>query len=502
MDDRFKELKSRLQEIFDLDRAAAVLGWDQSTYMPKGGAGARGRQTALLARLAHEKQVDPVLGRLIDELEATIIDLPYDSDEAGLLRVARYDFEKASKIPSEFVAEMNRHGSESYQVWTDARPRNDFKAVAPLLEKTVELSRQLADFFPGYENIMDPLIDFPDPGMKAESVSQLFDELRRELVPMVAQISEQEPVDESCLLRQYPADDQVAFGVGIVRAFGYDFERGRQDVSPHPFTTSFSIGDVRITTRVKENDLREALFSTLHEAGHGLYEQGINSEYEGLPLADGTSSGVHESQSRLWENIVGRSRGFWVHYFPQLKQIFNDQLRDVDLDDFYRAINKVERSLIRTDADELTYNLHVMIRFDLEKALLEGDLTVKDLPDAWNARYKEDLGMEPPDDKDGVLQDVHWYAGRVGGMFQGYTLGNVLSAAFYQAAVKAQPVIPDDISNGKFDVLLAWMRENIYQHGKKFTADELVQRITGGTMTAGPYLAYLRTKFGEIYELE
>jgi carboxypeptidase Taq len=349
---------------------------------------------------------------------------------------------------------------------------------------------------------MDPLIDFPDPGMKAASVAKLFDSLREALVPMVEAISEQESVDDSCLLQQYPVDEQVEFGTEIIKAFGYDFERGRQDVSPHPFSTSFSIGDVRITTRVKENDLQESLFSTLHEAGHGMYEQGIHEAFEGLPLADGTSSGVHESQSRLWENIVGRSRGFWSYYFPKLQEAFNDQLGDVDLETFYRAINKVERSLIRTDADELTYNLHVMIRFDLEKALLEDRLTVKDLPDAWNARYKQDLGIEPPDDRDGVLQDVHWYAGRVGGLFQGYTIGNVLSAAFYQAAIESHPSIPDEIAQGQFETLHQWMKENIYQHGKKYTADELLQRTTGNTMVVDPYLAYLKSKFGEIYELD
>ena len=502
MEKRFTELKARLQEISDLGGAAAVLDWDQSTYMPNGGAAARGRQTALLARLSHENQTDPALGRLLDELEKGADNFPYDSDEAGLLRVARHNFEKASKIPSSFVAILNEHASESYQVWTTARPENDFKAVAPFLEKTIVLSRQLADFFPGYDNIMDPLIDFPDPGMKAASVGKLFDELREALVPMVATIAAQEPVGESCLLQAFSVDDQVAFGVEVIKAFGYDFERGRQDVSPHPFTTSFSIGDVRITTRVKENDLREALFSTLHEAGHGMYEQGINTSFEGLPLADGTSSGVHESQSRLWENIVGRSRGFWSFFYPKLQAIFPDQLGDVEVESFYKAINKVERSLIRTDADELTYNLHVMLRFDLEQALLEGELAVKDLPEAWNTRYRDDLGITPPDDRDGVLQDVQWYAGRVGGLFQGYTIGNVLSAVFYQSALTSYPSIPDEISQGKFNTLYDWMRDNIYQHGKKYTADELVERTTGDPMNVEPYLEYLRVKFGDIYSLD
>jgi carboxypeptidase Taq len=265
--------------------------------------------------------------------------------------------------------------------------------------------------------------------------------------------------------------------------------------------TKFSLGDVRITTRVKENNLGEALFSTLHESGHAMYEQGINLDYEGTPLADGASAGVHESQSRLWENIVGRSRGFWSHTYPRLQATFPDQLGDVPLDAFYRAINKVQRSLIRTDADEVTYNLHVMIRFDLELALLEGNLSVKDLPETWDARYDSDLGTRAPDHRDGVLQDVHWYGGLVGGAFQGYTLGNIMGALFYDQALAAHPEIPAGIEQGQFGTLHGWLKENIYQHGSKFTANELIERVSGGPLTIEPYIRYLRTKFGELYDL-
>jgi carboxypeptidase Taq len=303
------------------------------------------------------------------------------------------------------------------------------------------------------------------------------------------------------LKQHFPAEDQIQFGKQVVRDFGYDFERGREDLSPHPFTTSFSINDVRITTRIKEKDLTEALFGTLHEAGHGMYEQGINPTYEGLPLADGTSSGVHESQSRLWENIIGRSKPFWQHYYPELKELFPEQLGQVSLDAFYKAINKVSRSLIRTDADEVTYNLHVMIRFDLEQQLLEGKLKVADLPEAWAARYASDLGVAPPDHGDGVLQDVHWFAGRIGGMFQGYTLGNVLSAQFYNAALQSAPEITEQTGSGSFIALYTWMKENIYQHGRKYTALDLVERATGGPVQVQPYIDYLKEKFGEIYDL-
>jgi carboxypeptidase Taq len=359
----------------------------------------------------------------------------------------------------------------------------------------------MADCFPGYEHIADPLIDFADYGMRASSVHALFAELRAELAPIAHAITAQPPADDSCLLQQFPEAEQLAFGERIIRRFGYDFARGRQDKTHHPFATKFSIGDVRITTRVKEHDLSEGLFSTLHESGHAMYEQGVNPAFEGTPLAGGTSAGVHESQSRLWENLVGRSRPFWEHYYPQLQAAFPAQLGKVELDTFYRAINKVQRSLIRTDADEVTYNLHVMIRFDLELALLEGSLAIKDLPEAWNARYSEDLGITAPTHTDGVLQDVHWFSGPIGGSFQGYTIGNILSAQLFDAARKARPTIDNELKQGEFGTLHGWLREQIYAPGSSFTAPELIERVTGGPLTIAPYLAYLRGKYGELYRL-
>ena len=498
---RLDELKARLLEVNDLNAAAAVLRWDQATYMPPGGAGARGRQLATLGRLAHEKFTDAALGRLLDEAARETGGLPYESDEAALVRVTRRDYERALKVPPDFVAELSSHSALTYQAWTGARPANDFARVRPLLEKTLELSRRMADFFPGYESPADPLIDFADLGLKASLVRELFDALRARLVPLVRAITARPVADDACIRQHAPEADQLAFGLAVIRRFGYDFERGRQDKTHHPFMTRFSLGDVRITTRVRENDLTDALFSTLHECGHALYEQGIDPAYEGTPLADGASAGVHESQSRLWENLVGRSRGFWEHFYPRLQQAFPAQLGRVAPDDFYRAINKVERSLIRTDADEVTYNLHVMLRFGLELDLLEGRLAVKDLPEAWRARFAADLGLAPPDDKDGVLQDVHWYAGIIGGEFQGYTLGNVLSAQFYDAAVRARPGIPADVARGDFGDLLGWLRENVYRHGAKFTPAELVERATGSPMSIEPYLAYLWRKYQPLYGL-
>ncbi|MBI4731295.1 MAG: carboxypeptidase M32, partial [Chloroflexi bacterium] len=470
-------------------------------YMPPGGAPARGRQLATLAKIAQEKFIEPKIGKLLDDLRPYEESLPYDHDDASLIRVARRDYERAARIPPEFTARFNAHVSETYMLWAEARPANDFAKVRPNLEKTLELSREMANFFPGYEHIADPLIDFADYGMKAASVRSLFADLRAAQVPIVQAIVAQEPADDACIRKHFPEKEQMAFCEEVVRQMGYDFKRGRLDKTHHPFTTSFSIGDVRITTRVKENYLGECLFSNIHEAGHAMYEQGVDMKFDGTPLANGTSAGVHESQSRLWENVVGRSRGFWEYFFPKLQKAFPEQLKGVSLDAFYRAINKVEKSLIRTDADEVTYNLHVMLRFEFELALLEGTLAVEDLPEAWRERFKADLGITPPDDKDGVLQDVHWYAGNIGGVFQGYTLGNVMGAQFYVEALKAHPGIPAEMIQGKFDTLHKWLIGNIYCHGRKFTAPELVKRVTGSEVTIEPYIKYLRTKYGELYEL-
>lgn len=501
METKLKELKSRLVEINDLESAVGLLHWDQNTYMPPGGAPARARQIATLERLAHEKFTDASLGKLLDDLRPYEESLSYDSDEASLIRVTRREYERAVKVPPSFVARLSEHTSTTYQVWTEARPANDFARVQPYLEKTLDLSRQYADFFPGYEHVADPLIDRSDYGMKVSTVRPLFAELRRQLVPIVRAITAQSPADDACLHQTFPEAQQWEFGLEVIKCFGYDFERGRQDKSPHPFTTGFSIGDVRITTRVNENDLSEALCGTMHESGHAMYEQGVRTDFEGTPLAGGTSSGVHESQSRLWENLVGRSRSFWHFFYPRLQAVFPDQLGDVPLETFYRAINKVERSLIRTGADEVTYNLHILLRFDFELALLEGNLAVRDLPEAWRERFEADLGLVPPDDRDGVLQDIHWYGGIIGGAFQGYTLGNVLSAQFFETALQAHPEITSEIEAGEFGTLHGWLKENIYQHGSKYTPSELIERVTGGPLNTEPYIRYLRDKYGELYEL-
>ena len=492
------ELRARLAEISDFHAAAAVLGWDQAVYMPPGGAAARGRQKALLASIAHERATDANLGWLLHRLEKHAAALPPDSDDAALIRVARRDYDRARRVSADYVARESAHGSASYQAWTVARPANDFAGMVPFLATTLELSREYAGFFPGHAHVMDPLIG-PDEGVTTAEVAALFKALRAELVPLVRAVTDEQVADDRCLRQHFPEAGQLAFARRIAADFGYDFNRGRIDKSPHPFCTTFARDDVRITTRVNETDMSDALFSVLHEVGHALYELGVAPALEATPLGHGASAGVHESQSRLWENIVARSRPFWQHYYPRLQATFPAQLGKVPLDTFYRAINKVERSAIRTDADEVTYNLHVMIRFDLERRMLEGRLEPRDLAEAWNAAYAADLGITPPDHGRGVLQDVHWYGGGIGGAFQSYTLGNILSAQLYASAVEACPGIEPAIGQGRFALLRSWLEANVHRHGRKLTAPELIVNATGRPLSIEPYMGYLRGKFGRLY---
>ncbi len=494
-----QDLKSRLLQIQDLKAAAAVLEWDQSTYMPTEGAPARARQLATLSHLSHSLLTDPKLGHILELLEKN--PEQFTPEDACLIQITRRDYERAMRVPAEFMAQFRQQQATTYAIWVEARAKNNFDLVQPDLQKILEMSRQLASYYPQQESIADPLIDMWDPGMTAAQIRTLFQQLRQELVPLVQNVVAQPLIDDRCLKQDFPEADQLSFALQVAQDYGYDLERGRQDLTHHPFMIKFSQGDVRITTRVQRQDLGEALFSTLHETGHALYELGIAPSLEGTPLNEGISAGVHESQSRLWENLVGRSRPFWQHYYPRLQSIFPSQLGSVPLETFYRAINKVQPSLIRTDADELTYNLHVMVRFDLELDLLEGRLEVKDLPEAWNARYQADFGLVPPHDGLGVLQDVHWYTSQIGGVFQGYTLGNLMAAQFFEAAQWSHPEIPEEIEQGKFSTLHHWLKNNLYQHGRKFTANEILEQATGMPLSIKPYLHYIRRKFGELYDL-
>jgi carboxypeptidase Taq len=501
MNDQLQALKTKLAEISRIQNAVALLGWDQMALMPPGGAAARGQQLAVLEQLAHEKSISPELGAILNGLQTEGGRWPTDSDEARLIAVASRDYEQAVKIPPRFSAEFAEHTAKTYEVWAKARAERNFQPVEPYLQKSLELSRQMANFFPGYRHIADPLIDRLDEGLTVATIRPLFAALRQELTPLVRAVTSRPPTDDSVLRRHFPEPRQLQFGREVAERLGYDFTRGRLDQSPHPFTTNFSVNDVRITTRVNPNHLGDCLFSVIHETGHALYEQGVNPDYEATPLAGGTSMSVHESQSRLWENLVGRSLGFWSYFYPRLQAVFSEQLQNVPLDRFYHAVNKVQPSLIRTDADELTYNLHVMIRFDLETAMLEGSLAVRDLPEAWNERYRSDLGVVPPNDALGVLQDMHWFSGTVGGYFQSYTMGNILSAQIFNAALKALPQIPAAIERGEFTTLRGWLRDHLYQYGRKFPAAELIVRVTGKPLQIDDYTHYLKLKYRALYGL-
>jgi carboxypeptidase Taq len=499
MTDALAQLRTRLSEISDLNNTLALLNWDQQTYMPHGAVGARSEQLSTLSRLAHELFCADETGRLLDAAAPLAEQLPYDSDEAALVRVARRDYERERKLPADFVAELSRVRSVGRAVWAEARQKSDFALFQPHLEKIVELVRRQADYLGYAEHPYDALLDLYEPDMRTSEVRALFAELREGLAPLVRTVAARpDAVDSSLLEQDYDEQTQIKVGEQIIATIGFDFERGRQDFSAHPFCTSFAATDVRITTRVARNQLGQALFGTLHEMGHALYEQGTGPTLARTPLARGASLGMHESQSRMWENLVGRGRAFWRHFLPLLQQTFPAQLGGVDVAQFYRAINRSQPSLIRVEADELTYNLHIMLRFELELALLEGALSVAALPAAWNEGMQQYLGLTPPNDALGVLQDVHWSGGMIG-YFPTYTVGNVISAQLFEQARAELGDLDAQFAAGEFGALLGWLRRNLHTHGRKFTPRELLERIVGGRVQAGPYLAYLRGKFGELY---
>lgn len=493
------QLRERLREVDDLRSAASLLSWDQSTYMPRGGAIARGRHLATLGRLAHERLIDPELRHLLDRLLAA--DVGLGPAEHDLVRVAAHDAERAARFPSAFLAAFTEHTVASYEAWTRAREANEFGIIAPLLERTLDYSREYASYVPGVAHPADALIDVADEGMTVAALRPLFARLRAGLLPLLERVAgaadattANETAASAALPVQGPPERQLALAQRFAAAIGYDLARGRQDLTPHPFAIRMAHGDVRITTRVDPHDLSEALFSTLHEAGHALYEQGIAAELDGTLLASGVSAGVHESQSRLWENLVARSHAFWRFALPIVQRDF-PELAALSVDDAYRAVNQVRRSLVRTEADELTYNLHVIVRFELELELLEGGVSVRDLPEAWSERYVRDLGVRPQGVADGVLQDVHWFAGPIGGAFQGYTIGNVLSVQCFEAAAAAIGDADAQFAAGDFAPLHAWLQGNVYAWGRRLSPTALIEHVTGGPLRVEPYLAYLERKY-------
>jgi carboxypeptidase Taq len=499
MNATLEEWKDRLGVIADLTDAAAVLSWDQQTYMPPGAAEARAAQLTTLRKLAHEYLVSDEVGRLLEELAGDTADLDPESYAASLVRVTRRKRDREVKLPTDLVARWSRARSLGHNAWEKARAASDFALFLPHLEEIVDLAREMAEALGYEERIYDAHLDRFEPEMKTSQVEALFAELKAGLVPLVRAIGErQDAVDDSFLQGQFDVDRQWAFGLEIVKRLGYDLNHGRQDRAAHPFTTSFTPADVRITTRLYPDQLKPALFATIHEAGHALYEQGISRDLERTPLSNAASLAVHESQSRMWENIVGRSRGFWTHWLPRLRQHFGAQLEGMGDEAFYRAINRVQPSLIRVEADEVTYNLHIFLRFEMENLMLEGKVPPAELPELWNAKMVEFLGVRPPNDAIGVLQDVHWSSGLIG-YFPTYTLGNLLSAQFYAQAVSELPAIPQEIERGEYGTLLGWMRERIHARGAQDTPAELVQRVTGGPMRTEPFLQYVKAKYGELY---
>jgi len=499
VDQKLHRLKEILTEISDLRYSSAVLGWDQQTYMPPGGAEARGNQLALLHRLAHEMSTTSEMGKLLDDLKPFAATLDPDSDDARLVKVTARAYEKATRVPTKYVVEFAQATTLGQQAWMEARAASNFSIFQPHLEKIVALRQEYASYFPNFEHPYDALLDDYEPGMKTAEVKEIFDGLRPKQVELIKAIASKPKVDDSFLHRPFDEKKQWDFGVEIISQFGYDWNRGREDKAAHPFTIEFGINDVRITTRVDPSFLNSMLFGTMHECGHALYGLGATPELERTGLEGGASLGVHESQSRLWENLVGRSMPMWEHFYPRLQEVF-PQLSGISLDKFYKGINKVQPSFIRVEADEATYNLHIMLRLEIEIAMLEGKVAVKDLPALWNAKMKEYLGVTPPNDAKGVLQDIHWSSGMIG-YFPTYALGNLISAQLWEKINQEIPDLPVQIRSGKFDALLGWLRNNIHRHGAKFEPQELVQKITGSKIDPAAYVSYLTRKFGEIYGL-
>ncbi|MDE2995717.1 MAG: carboxypeptidase M32 [Bacteroidota bacterium] len=489
-----QELRDRLTRITHLNQAAAVLEWDQETYMPEGGADSRSSQVATLRSMAHEMLTDEATVRLLESAR------PESVLEKDLVRVVKRDVDKALRVPSKLIAAMAEASGRSKGAWQKARATNDFSLFAPHLEHIIDLCIQHAEALGHEEQPYDALLDQYEEGATTRQVAHVFEEVRKELVPIVQAIGASRPLCEGPVHREYPLDNQWSFGLDMVKRMGYDLKHGRQDVSTHPFSTSFSISDVRITTRTELRFFNPAFFGTLHEAGHAMYEQGIDSSLEGLPLADGTSLGMHESQSRMWENLVGRSRSFWKFAYPLAQKSFPRALSDVSEDEFYKAINAVMPSTIRVEADEVTYNLHIMLRFELEQEMIAGRIPVSDLPQAWNDRMESWLGVRPESDSEGVLQDIHWSLGAIG-YFPTYALGNLMSVQLFEAARNDLGDLDAQIGRGEFGPLLGWLRANVHQWGRRKTAEQILIDSTGSGLAAGPWVQYIRGKFGELYDL-
>jgi carboxypeptidase Taq len=497
-----EQLRERMAQLSDLSHTGLLLEWDQQTMMPERGAPTRAESLATVERLRHQMFVSPETGSLLDQARSALDGAPPDSDDARLVAVTARRREKAVRVPTELAADMARAGSIAQEAWVKARADADFAAIAPHLEHNVELARRYADCFDGYECPYDALLDDYEPGMTSAEVARLFSELKAELVPMIATLSRHaDRVEDSCLHGEFPVERQRRLVREVVARMGFDPSGWRLDDAVHPFATSFGPHDVRITTRWDEAFFPSALFAGMHECGHGLYEAGIADSLQRSPLGQIESLGLHESQSRMWENMVGRGRPFSGVLAPRIAELFGGQLAGLDADTFYRAVNRVSPSFIRVEADEATYGLHVILRFELEQDLVEGRLAVGDLPEAWNARFKEYFGLDVPDDAQGVLQDVHWPAGLIG-YFPTYSLGNLIAGQLWERAHADIATLDEQLARGELGALREWLREHVHRHGSKFSTPELLERVVGGPIAVGPFVSYLKRKLGDVYGLE
>jgi carboxypeptidase Taq len=486
------ELRRLLTKVTDLQYAAGVLAWDQETYMPAGGVQARARQLSTLSRMAHELFTAESTGELLGRAEAATADDPFESDDRSLVRVARRDYEEATRLPADLVAQLAEASATARPVWIKARAEDDWAAFSPALENNVRLHREVTDALGWETRRYDALVHSNEPGLTTADLERLFEQLKAAVVPLVAQIG-QPGADDELLHRPIAPEKQLQFAFDTCVEFGFNRENGRQDLSAHPFCTMFSVRDVRITTRTTHG-FGHTLYSSMHETGHGLYNQGIAPALDGTPLAYGATSGFHESQSRLWENLVGRSRPFAEWIVPRLRQAFPDEYGGLEPEEWYRAVNLVRPSLIRVDADEVTYNLHILLRFELENLMLDGALAPADVPEAWNELAQDYLGITPPNVADGPLQDIHWSGFSFGG-FPSYTLGNVIGAQLMEVIRRDLPDLDAQIARGEFAPLLSWLQEKIYRHGRKFTPGELLERVVGEGLNARAWIDYVTAKF-------
>lgn len=503
----YDELCRLARDAATLGSVTSLLGWDQETYMPPSAGAHRAEQQALLAALIHERRTSPRLGELIASCEADrALTGDAESPVAASIREFRRDYDLATKLPKELVSELARVGSQTQEVWKEARAKSDFAMFRPWLEKMVTLTKRKAECYgvPTGGELYDPLLDEYEPGMTARQVEAIFRPLRDRLAKFLGDVTARGKAPKTdCLTVKIDAERQHRFGQFILEAMTFDLKAGRLDVTTHPFCSGMAPGDTRLTTRYRDEKFTDALYGTMHEAGHGLYEQGLpkdDANLWGTPLADSISLGIHESQSRMWENLVGRSREFWTWALPHARKILGPALEPFSPDDLYRAVNTATPSLIRVEADESTYNLHVMVRFEVERALIKGDLPVGDVPGVWNRAYKDYLGVDVPDDRRGCLQDVHWSFGAIG-YFPTYTLGNLYAAQLWETINAEIPDLPGQISRGQLSPLRQWLREKIHRHGKRWRAGDLCRKVTGRPLSADPFMKYIEGKIRPIYGL-